>query len=296
MTASGQSFSRTTSRMTFRRNAGRVFLAICIAATLTGIVALAVLLVTVAADGLGRVNLDFINSYSSRFADRAGIKAALYGTLWMMGLTALFAIPIGIGAAIYLEEFAPRNWITKIIETNINNLAGVPSIIYGLLGLVLFVRFLDLGRVVLAGSLTMGLLVLPIIIVAAREGLRAVPPSIREGSLALGASPWQTVWSQVLPPAVPSMLTGIILALSRAIGETAPLIPIGALTYVAFEPSGPLDAFTVLPIQIFDWTQRPQAAFQETAAAGIIVLLVVLLSMNALAILLRNYFERKRRW
>jgi len=284
------------ARRAFRANAGRLFFALCIAATLTGIVSLIVLLVTVAADGIGRVSWDFINSYPSRFPEQAGIKAALLGTLWLMGLTAAFAVPVGIGAAIYLEEFAPRNWLTKIIETNINNLAGVPSIIYGLLGLTIFVRALALDRSVLAGSLTMSLLILPIIIVASREGLRAVPPSIREAALGLGASPWQTVRFQVLPAAVPAMLTGIILALSRAIGETAPLITIGALLFVPFVPDSPLSAFTVLPIQIFNWTSRPQPEFAQTAAAGIIVLLAVLLTMNAIAIGLRNYFERKRRW
>ena len=285
-----------TRRGSVRRNIGRVFLAICLAATLSGIVALIVLLFTVAVDGLGRLSWDFLNSFPSRFPERAGIKAALYGTVWMMAFTALFAVPIGIGAAIYLEEFAPRNWVTKVIETNINNLAGVPSIIYGLLGLALFVRLMDLGRVVLAGSLTMALLVLPIIIVASREGLRSVPPSIREASLALGATPWQTVWAQVLPPAMPAIMTGVILALSRAIGEAAPLIMIGALTFLAFTPDDPFDQFTVLPIQVYNWISRPQAGFSEAAAAGIVVLLIVLLSMNALAILLRNHFERSRRW
>jgi len=279
-----------------RRLKGGVFKYVCLAATLFGIVALAVLIITVSANGIGRVSWDFLNSYPSRFADQAGIKSALLGTLWMMAFTALFAVPIGIGAAIYLEEFAPRNWLTRVIETNINNLAGVPSIIYGLLGLALFVRLMDLGRVVLAGSLTMALLVLPIIIVAAREGLRAVPPSIREAALAVGATPWQAVRFQVLVPALPTMLTGVILALSRAIGETAPLIMIGALTFVAFDPTSPRSPFTVLPIQIYNWISRPQAAFATTAAAGIIVLLVVLLTMNAIAIVLRNYFEGKRRW
>ena len=279
-----------------RRLKGGVFKYVCLAATLFGIVALAVLIITVSANGIGRVSWDFLNSYPSRFADQAGIRSALLGTLWMMAFTALFAVPIGIGAAIYLEEFAPRNWLTRVIETNINNLAGVPSIIYGLLGLALFVRLMDLGRVVLAGSLTMALLVLPIVIVAAREGLRAVPPSIREAALAVGATPWQAVRFQVLVPALPTMLTGVILALSRAIGETAPLIMIGALTFVAFDPTSPRSPFTVLPIQIYNWISRPQAAFATTAAAGIIVLLVVLLTMNAIAIVLRNYFEGKRRW
>jgi phosphate transport system permease protein len=196
----------------------------------------------------------------------------------------------------YLEEFAKRSWFTRIVETNINNLAGVPSIIYGLLGLTIFVRVMDLGRSVIAGSLTMSLLILPIIIVSAREGLRAVPRSIREAALAVGATPWQAVRFQVLTPALPTMLTGIILALSRAIGETAPLIVMGALTFVAFDPNGPGSRFTVLPIQIYNWLSRPQQAFLTTAAAGIVVLLVVLLSMNTAAIILRNYLERTRKW
>jgi phosphate transport system permease protein len=258
--------------------------------------ALAVLLFTVSADGIGRLNWDFFTTYPSRFADQAGAKSAIYGTIWVMGFTALFAVPIGIGAAIYLEEFATRNWFTKIIETNINNLAGVPSIIYGLLGLTIFVRIMALNRSVIAGGLTLALLVLPIVIVASREGLRAVPPSIREASLGLGATKWQTVWSQVLPPAMPSILTGVILALSRAIGETAPLIMIGALTFIAFTPEGPGSPFTTLAIQIYNWISRPQPGFADTAAAGIIVLLGVLLTMNAFAVGLRMYFERRRRW
>ncbi len=283
-------------RLAVRRALGQAFLAVCLLATVLGIASLVVLLVTVTQDGFGRLSWDFLNSFPSRFPERAGIKAALYGTLWMMGFTALFAVPIGLGAAIYLEEFAPRNFLTRVIETNINNLAGVPSIVYGLLGLTIFVRTLDLGRSVLAGSLTMALLVLPIIIVATREGLRAVPPSIREAALAMGATPWQTVRFQVLPAAVPAIMTGIILALSRAIGETAPLITIGALLFVPFTPDGPLSPFTALPIQIFNWVSRPQPGFAENAAAGIIVLLAVLLAMNAVAIAVRTWFERSRKW
>jgi phosphate transport system permease protein len=288
--------SGTGGRQTARRWSGRLFLAVCVAATVAAMATLAVLLLTVAADGVGRVSWEFLNSFPSRFPAQAGIKAALAGTVWMMVFTALFAVPVGIGAAIYLEEFAPRNLVTRAIETNINNLAGVPSIIYGILGLALFVRILELGESVLAGGLTMALLVLPLVIVASREGLRSVPPSIREASLGLGATPWQTVWFQVLPPAMPAVLTGVILALSRAIGETAPLIVMGALTFLAFTPNSPLDQFTVLPIQIFNWISRPQAEFQTTAAAGIVVLLVVLLVMNGIAVGLRMYFERRRRW
>ncbi|MCI0850101.1 MAG: phosphate ABC transporter permease PstA [Chloroflexi bacterium] len=269
------------------------FAGLCVLATAIGIAALSVLLLDVIREGAGRVSWDFINSFPSRKPEIAGIKAALWGTLWMIAFTAAFAIPVGVGAAVYLEEYAPRNWVTRIIQTNIANLAGVPSIVYGILGLTLFVRAMSLERSVLAGSLTMAMLVLPIVIVASQEALRAVPNSIREAAYALGASRWQTVSRQVLPAAMPGILTGIILALSRAIGETAPLIMIGALLFVPFTPSGPLDRFTALPIQIFNWTSRPQAEFQQNAAAGIIVLLVVLLTMNSLAILLRNRFQSR---
>ena len=269
------------------------FAGLCVLATAIGIAALSVLLLDVIREGAGRVSWDFINSFPSRKPEIAGIKAALWGTLWMIAFTAAFAIPVGVGAAVYLEEYAPRNWLTRIIQTNIANLAGVPSIVYGILGLTLFVRAMSLERSVLAGSLTMAMLVLPIVIVASQEALRAVPNSIREAAYALGASRWQTVSRQVLPAAMPGILTGIILALSRAIGETAPLIMIGALLFVPFTPSGPLDRFTALPIQIFNWTSRPQAEFQQNAAAGIIVLLVVLLTMNSLAILLRNRFQSR---
>jgi phosphate transport system permease protein len=283
------------SRLFARKAVAFGFVLLCVAATVLGIVALAVLLVDVAREGLGRLSWDFINSFPSRNPEQAGIKAALFGTIWMMTLTAAFAIPVGVAAAIYLEEYAPRGLVTRFIQTNIANLAGVPSIVYGILGLALFVRAMELGRTVLAGSLTMALLVLPIVIIAAQEALRAVPSSIREAAYGVGATRWQVVYHQVLPVALPGILTGIILALSRAIGEAAPLIMIGALAFVPFTPSGPLDEFTVLPIQIFNWASRPQAAFSEDAAAAIIVLLGVLLSMNALAIILRNRFQSRLR-
>jgi phosphate transport system permease protein len=282
-------------RLFLRKATAVGFALLCILATSLGIAALAVLLVDVSREGIGRVGWDFINSFPSRKPEQAGIKAALWGTIWMMGLTASFAIPMGVGAAVYLEEYAPRNWLTRVIQTNIANLAGVPSIIYGMLGLMLFVRAMSLERSVLAGSLTMALLVLPIIIIASQEALRAVPNSVREAAYAIGASRWQVVSRQVLPAAFPGILTGIILALSRAIGETAPLIMIGALLFVPFTPSGPLDRFTVLPMQIFNWTSRPQPEFRENAAAGIIILLAVLLSMNAVAIVLRNRFQARAR-
>ena len=283
-------------RLVRRHRMGRLCRAVFLAATWTGVVLLALLLGEVARNGIGWLDLQFLTSFPSRFPERAGIQAALWGTLWLIGLTAAISIPIGIGAAIYLEEYARRNWINTVIEINIANLAGTPSIVYGILGLALFVRGMMLGRSLLAGALTMSLLILPVTIIASREALRAVPSSIRQASFALGATRWQTVWHHVLPAALPGILTSIILALSRAIGETAPLIMIGALTYVAFTPSGPMDPFTALPIQIFNWASRPQQDFFKLAAAGIIVLLVVLLSLNAAAIWIRYRSQREPRW
>jgi phosphate transport system permease protein len=254
---------------------------------------LAALLVDVFIDGAGRLSWQFLTSLPSRFPERAGIYTALVGSIWVITLTALLTLPVGIGAAIYLEEYARAGWFSRLIEVNIANLAGVPSIIYGLLGLGLFVRTFGFGRSVLAGAATLALLVLPIVILATREALRTVPSSIREGSYALGATKWQTIRHQVLPNALPGILTGLILALSRAIGETAPLITIGALTYVPFAPDGIWSQFTVLPIQIFNWLSRPQAAFAENASAGIIVLLVLLVTMNAVAIVVRDRYQRR---
>jgi phosphate transport system permease protein len=260
---------------------------------LVGLVTLLTLLIDVLRDGLGRLSGEFLTRLDSRLPTRAGIRPALVGTAWLMGLVALISFPVGVGAALYLEEFARRNRFTSFIEINVANLAAVPSIIYGLLGLAVFVRFMNLGRSILAGALTLVLLILPVIIVASREALRAVPDSIRQGALAVGATRWQTVWRQTLPAALPGTLTGVILGLSRAIGETAPLITLGALTYVNFVPSDPLDRFTAMPIQIFNWVSRPQTEFQHTAAAGILLLLGLLLLMNGLAIYLRNRYERR---
>ncbi len=283
-------------RRALRHQKDASFALLGLLATLVGVVALAVLVVDVAQRGLGALSWTFLTSFPSRFPEQAGIKSALAGTLWVISLTALFAFPIGVAAAVYLEEYGRRSWLSTIIQTNINNLAGVPSIVYGLLGLGLFVRALQLERSVVAGALTLALLVLPIIIIVSQEALRAVPASFREAAYALGATKFQTTWAVVLPSALPGILTGTILALSRAIGETAPLITIGALTFVAFLPDGLRSPFTVLPIQIFNWISRPQAAFHEKAAAGIIVLLVVLLAMNATAILLRNRYQRRVEW
>lgn len=285
-----------SSQLLARRRVNVAFVAVCFAATLIGIFFLVVLLKEVWTQGAGWLSLDFLNNFPSRFPEQAGLKSALFGTLWVIGLTALLSFPVGVGAAIYLEEYAPRHWITGIIQTNISNLAGVPSIVYGLLGLALFVRILAFDRSVLAGALTMSLLILPIIIITSQESLRAVPSSIREAAYAVGANRWQVIWEHVLPYAIPGILTGTILAMSRAIGEAAPMITIGALTFIAYVPEGPMDGFTVLPIQIFNWASRPQAEFQNIAAAGIIVLLIVLVSMNAAAVLLRSYYRGRVKW
>ncbi|HXF85255.1 MAG TPA: phosphate ABC transporter permease PstA [Anaerolineales bacterium] len=282
---------RFSPRLELRLRLGRIFQLISLAAVTLGLFLLSVLILDIILDGAKWLRPEFFTQFPSRFPEKSGLRSALQGSLWMISMTAVMAFPIGVGAAIYLEEYAPNNWLTRLIEINISNLAGVPSIIYGLLGLGLFVRGLELGRSVLAGSMTMALLVLPILIVSGREAIRAVPQSVRHASLALGATKWQTIQNHVLPYAMPGILTGTILAMSRAIGETAPLITIGALTYIRFDLKGPLDLFTVLPIQIFNWVSLPKAEFQELAAAGIVVLLVVLLSLNALAIVLRNKLQ-----
>jgi phosphate transport system permease protein len=263
------------------------------AALLVALGSLAALFLDALVDGAGRLSWQFLTSFPSRRPDEAGILAALVGSVALILLTAAFALPIGVGAAVYLEEYAGKTWWSRIIEVNIANLAGVPSIVYGLLGLELFVRALKLERSLLAGALTMALLVMPIIIIASREALRTVPNSIREASCALGATRWQTIWYQVLPMAFPGILTGSILAFSRAIGEAAPLITIGALTYVAFLPDGLLSPFTALPIQIFNWVSRPQPGFHVNAAAAILVLLAVLLLLNASAVYLRHKYQKR---
>ena len=270
-----------------------IFQAVAITALVATVSVLILLLVDISIDGIPRLNWTFLSHYPSRKPEMAGILSALVGSGCLVFLTGLIAFPIGVGAAIYLEEYAGNNWFSKIIEVNIANLAGVPSIIYGLLGLEVFVRIMHMDRSLLAGACTLALLVLPMIIIASREALRAVPISVREASFAVGATRWETIRYHVLPLAFPGILTGTILALSRAIGEAAPLIPIGALTYVAFLPDSPLAPFTALPIQIFNWISRPQKGFADNAAAGSIVLLVVLLLMNAGAIWLRNRYQKK---
>ena len=265
--------------------------ALGLGATLLGLLVLAVLLADVLLDGLGRVSRDFLTGLPSLRAENAGIFPSLAGTVRVIALTAVLAVPVGVGAAVYLEEYGDRGWWTRLIEINVANLAGVPSVVYGLLGLGLFVRTLGFGRSVLAGAATLALLVLPVVVLSSREALRAVPPSLREASCALGATRWQTVRHQVLPAALPGMLTGTILALSRAIGEAAPLIAIGALACAPAAPDGIRSPFTVLPIQVFDWVSRPEPAFIENAAAGIIVLLALLLAMNGLAAWLRDRYR-----
>lgn len=271
----------------------RVFLALAWFALLLTLSVLLAILSKLFADGLTRINFQFLTSFPSRRPEDAGILSAWVGTIYVMVLTAAIALPFGVGAAIYLEEFASRNWFTRLVELNINNLAGVPAIIYGLLGLQVFVRWFRMGESVLAGACTLVIMSLPVIIVASREALRAVPVSIREAALALGATKWQTVRDHVLPLAIPGILTGTILALSRAIGEAAPLVTIGALTFVAFLPKSPLDPFTVLPIQAYNWVSRPQPEFHRNAAAALIVLLALLLLMNSIAIYLRNRYQRR---
>jgi phosphate transport system permease protein len=276
-----------------RRIADAAFAALARAVLWVALGALGVLIADVWSDGASRLSWEFLSSFPSRHPEDAGIRHALAGSIFVIVLTGALAVPIGVAAAIYLEEYGTRSVMARIIEINITNLAAVPSIIYGLLGLGLFVRAMGMGRSVMAGASTLALLVLPVVILSTREALRAVPTSIREGSYALGATKWQTIWHQVLPVALPGLLTGTILALSRAIGETAPLLTIGALTFVAFAPDGIWSPFTVLPIQIFNWVSRPQLEFRTNAAAAILVLLALLLTMNAAAIWLRDRYQKK---
>jgi len=264
-----------------------------IGCTLIGLVLLTVFIGNILIDGIARIDWSFLTSLPSRKPEKAGIYTAVMGSLWILGLTTLIAVPIGVAAAVYLEEYNAKNKLAAILEINISNLAGVPSIIYGLLGLEVFVRISGFGPSVLAGSFTLSLLILPIVIVATREAIKAVPHNIREASYGLGASKWQTIWNQVLPSASGGILTGVILALSRAVGETAPLIVVGALAYVPFAPQSILDEFSILPIQIFNWISRPQHGFIENAAAAIIILLSITFIMNGVAVYYRNKWQNK---
>ena len=284
---------RATGRQRFADVGFRVLL---LFAVFIGIFALAVLLWDVASDGIPKLSWAFLTEFPSRIIPaNSGVESALVGTLLLMGICALFVVPLGVATAVYLEEYGDKDkWFNRMIEVNIQNLAAVPSVVYGILGLAFIVRGpLSLGNVLLAGGLTLGLLVLPVVIIVSREAIRAVPPSIREGSLALGATHWQTIWKQVLPGSIAGIATGVILALSRAIGETAPLLVIGAAASPRFNPDGLFSDFTALPIQIFVWVQDPNREFVSLAAAAIVVLMVVLLAMNSIAIFLRNRYEQK---
>lgn len=303
------------TRVVWRRRAGAIFAGACFTLLLLAAAILLWLLIAIARSGWEFISLKFLVSKPSVLDPLGGgIQSALVGTLWLMVLTTVISVPIGVGAAIYLEEYSRKNRFTEFIRLNIANLAGVPSIVYGILGLAVFARWMSLGRSVLSGSLTMALLILPVIIIACREAIAAVPTSIRQASYALGATRWQTIRHHVLPAAIPGIMTGVILSMARAIGETAPLILIGAVGYVRNVPGGSLvddyphslsgfwdwfttalhDSYTVLPIQIFDWARRPLPEFHSAAAAGIIVLLGVLLSMNAVAVGIRAWHQKSR--
>jgi phosphate transport system permease protein len=303
MTRSGTKTKRQDGRSDFKASVStrygldRAFTVLVTATALVGIIVLAVLLVDVVKDGSSMLSLKFLTSFPSQvFPEDGGIYPALIGSLWLLGLTALISVPLGLGAAVYLEEYAQDTHMNRLIEINISNLAGVPSIIYGLLGLGIFVELLAPvtgGTSVLTGALTLSLLILPVIIVATREALRAIPDSIREGGYALGATKWEVIWSHLLPMALPGALTGIILALSRAIGEAAPILVVGVSLYQTYTTAGPFDGYMALPTQIYDWISRPQQIFQDSAAAGIVVAMAVLLVANSFAIWLRNRYQQR---
>ncbi len=285
-----------TARRTRSHMYEKAFIGLALAAVVLPLLLLAVLIADVIVDSSGRLGFDFLTGYPSRKPEQAGILPGLAGSIYLILLTAAMALPVGVGAALYLEEYGKKGRLSNLIEVNISNLAGVPSIIYGLLGLEMFVRTIGLGRSLLAGAGTMALLILPIIIISSREALRTVPLSVREGAYALGATRWQVTRKVVLPMAFPGILTGSILAVSRAIGEAAPLIVVGALAYIAFLPDSVNSPFTVLPIQIFNWVSRPQEEFLKNAAAGSVVLLATLLILNSIAIVLRNRLQKRRTW
>ncbi|MBN1599762.1 MAG: phosphate ABC transporter permease PstA [Bacteroidales bacterium] len=284
------------NRITLNRIKDKGFLVTGIISTFIGLVLLLIFMADIFIEGAPRISWKFIVSLPSRIPERAGIYTAMMGSVWVLILTTIISFPIGVSAGIYLEEYAKQGRLSRLLEVNISNLAGVPSIIYGLLGLEIFARVMRLGSSVLAGSITLALLILPIIIVATRESIKAVPQSIRDASYALGASKWQTIYRQVLPASFGGILTGVILALSRAVGEAAPLIVVGALAYVPFAPRSPLDDFSILPIQIFNWISRPQHGFIVNAAAAIIILLIITFAMNGIAIYLRSRWQKRVSW
>lgn len=282
-----------SKRMGGRLAKNRIFNILFMVATSFALVVLAVLLYRIFTQGISYLTPEFFQNYASRRPSASGIKAALVGSIWLMGVVIPVSLIIGVGTAIYLEEYAKKNKFTKFIQTNISNLAGVPSIVFGLLGLTVFVRAMELGRSILAGGLTMSLLILPVIVVAAQEAIRSVPNELREASYGMGATKWQTIYRVVLPAAIPGVLTGSILAFSRAIGETAPLLVVGAFAFVNYLPENLLSTFTVMPIQIYNWAARPQAEFQNVAAAGIIVLFLFLIVMNSVAVFIRNKYQKR---
>lgn len=286
-------YSLVVKRMNIRMLTNKIFKFIFFGATLFALLALGILFYRIISQGIGFISLDFFTSFASRIPENAGIVAALVGSLWMMAVIAPVSLVLGVGSAIYLEEYAKKNKISDFIRMNIANLAGVPSVVFGLLGLTIFVRALALGNSILAAGFTMSLLILPVIIVASQESIRAVPNEFREASYGMGATKWQTISRVVLPSAIPGILTGGILALSRAIGETAPLVVIGIPVIIQFLPDNLLSQFTAIPMQIFDWAKRPQEAFQSVAAAGIIVLMMFLLIMNSIAVIIRNKFKKR---
>jgi phosphate transport system permease protein len=281
-------------RIAYRTWRDRFFLSLFTLAVLVGVAGLLVLLTNIVIDAWGWLDWQFITSYASRRPEKAGIFAPLLGTVWVIAITGIFAIPLGVGTAVYLEEFAGKSRFSRMIQLNIANLAGVPSIVYGILGLGVFVLVFGMGRSVLAGGMTLTLLILPIIIIASQEAIRAIPSSYRDAAYAMGATRWQVVKSVVLPQAIPGIMSGVILALSRAIGEAAPILMISGIVFITFVPTNPGSSFTVLPLQILNWTSQPQADFRSLAAAGIIVLLVMLLSLNAAAIWIRNHYRQGR--
>jgi phosphate transport system permease protein len=294
--APGKGVEQYNPRVKQRQNASAAMKWFLFGATALAIVLLGMLLYSIVAPGLPWLKWHLITNMPSRIPERAGMNSAIWGSIWIVLGAAVMSFILGLGTAIYLEEYAEKNRWTSLIQTNISNLAGVPSIVYGLLGLVVFVDWMQMGRSLLAGVLTMGLLILPVVVIASREAIRAVPPSLREAAYGVGATKWQTVRHHVLPSAFPGIMTGIILSMSRAIGETAPLLVVGGASQVLFRPSSPLDPFMVMPLQIYNWTGRPQEEFEHLAAAAIIVLMIVLLIMNSVAIGLRQHFSRKARW
>ncbi|WP_163194499.1 phosphate ABC transporter permease PstA [Clostridium thermarum] len=284
---------RTLKNIKWRKLKNNIFKMVFLLCTLFGVFFLVLLIKQILSAGLKNLNWEFLTRYASMRASKAGLYPAIVGSLWLIVLTAVIALPIGVGTAIYLEEYAKKNTFNKILQINISNLAGIPSVIYGLLGLTVFVKSFRMGTSILAGALTLALLILPVIIIASQEAIKSVPDTLRQGSLALGVTKWQTVKGVVLPYSLPGILTGSILAVSRALGEAAPLVVVGAATYITFIPDSINSSFTAMPIQIYDWISRPEMEFQDLASTGIIVLMAVLLTANTIAILFRNKYQKR---